>query len=124
MKLKNTGWAFAEFNGKSGVVPLNYLVISKSRPLTNMTHSNDNRVFNNNNNIVTTHSNNSKSHNKRVSFGENQIFENIDLDDYIRKPEKETVVEKSVLKSSLVNNSNNNSDNTENSECTKNESKA
>lgn len=29
MKLTNTGWAFAIRNGRSGVVPLNYIVIMK-----------------------------------------------------------------------------------------------
>ncbi|KAJ8971151.1 hypothetical protein NQ314_000849 [Rhamnusium bicolor] len=81
MNLKNSGWAFAVCKGKSGVVPLNYLIISKNRPINSS--SNEMipipRVSNNNNNT--------KTHTKRVSFGENQIFENVDLDDYKFKEE-------------------------------------
>lgn len=33
MQLKNTGWAYASCKGKAGVVPLNYLIISKNRPI-------------------------------------------------------------------------------------------
>ncbi|RZC35159.1 peroxisomal membrane protein PEX13 [Asbolus verrucosus] len=77
MNLKNSGWAYALSNGRSGVVPLNYLVINKS--VRDSTTVNDQempvpRIFNN-----PTH----KTHTKRVSFGENQIFENVDLDDYV-----------------------------------------
>ncbi|KAG5884614.1 hypothetical protein JTB14_023812 [Gonioctena quinquepunctata] len=80
MNLKNSGWAFAACKGKSGVVPLNYLVINKSRPIIN-NHKEEGppipRVF----------PNGTKTHTKRVSFGENQIFENVDLDDYLLKKE-------------------------------------
>ncbi|XP_056638454.1 peroxisomal membrane protein PEX13 [Diorhabda carinulata] len=80
MNLKNSGWAFAVCKGKSGVVPLNYLVISKSRPIlqTNKTAEPPvPKVF-------------PKTHQKRVSFGENQIYENVDLDDYMIKNDSET----------------------------------
>lgn len=63
MKLKNTGWAFATCKGQAGVVPLNYLVISKNRPIiqTNKTEEPPvPRIF-------------PKTHTKRVSFGENQV---------------------------------------------------
>lgn len=86
MNLKNTGWAFAICKGKSGLVPLNYLVISKGRPiLNNQTRTEveeDIPVPRNSNNNVT------KTHTKRVSFGETQVFENIDLEDYKRKPDE------------------------------------
>lgn len=107
MKLKNTGWAFAVLNGRSGVVPLNYIVVSTGRPLVK---SFDKKGMNNNNDEEAVSSNSAKTHTKRVSFGENQIFENIDLDDYVKKPEKESNVKNStqtVLKSSLVNSSTN-----------------
>ncbi|EFA06668.1 peroxisomal membrane protein PEX13 [Tribolium castaneum] len=70
MNLRNTGWAFAVANGRSGVVPLNYLVISKAGPREGTEEVPVPRVFN-------------KTHTKRVSFGENQVFENVDLDDYV-----------------------------------------
>lgn len=101
LNLLNSGWAFAiAANGKSGNVPLNYLVINKSKPIMN-----NNNSFSSQSNLNSTeksnlkssnsttedktpNSNNSnnpstKTHTKRVSFGENQIFENVDLDDYI-----------------------------------------
>ncbi|KAJ8977969.1 hypothetical protein NQ317_008161 [Molorchus minor] len=85
MHLKNTGWAYAVCKGKSGVVPLNYLVISKSRPKESASNESvpipRSSIINNNNN------NNPKTHTKRVSFGENQIFENVDLDDYVVEKE-------------------------------------
>lgn len=78
MQLKNSGWAYAVSNGRSGVVPLNYLVINKAVPKEGLPVREEvpvPRVFGNN-----THH---KTHTKRVSFGENQIFENVDLDDYV-----------------------------------------
>lgn len=100
MKLKNTGWVFAVFNGKSGLVPLNYIVISKSKPITGIL---DNtvpvpRAINSSNSTP-------KTHTKRVSFGETQIFENIDLEDY----KKEVTVDDS--KSSQNDNSDRNKSN-------------
>ncbi|CAH0551052.1 unnamed protein product [Brassicogethes aeneus] len=81
MRLKNTGWALATFNGKSGVVPLNYLVISKTKPIMN----NDSNVpVPKDLNAINT----PKTHTKRVSFGENQIFENVDLEDCYRNTVK------------------------------------
>lgn len=82
MNLKNSGWAFAVCKGQSGLVPLNYLLISKSRPiLSNQSRSEpeDIPVPRNSNN------NNNKTHTKRVSFGETQVFENVDIDDYKNK---------------------------------------
>lgn len=78
MNLKNSGWAFALSNGRSGVVPLNYLVINKSlrnSPAVEEQQMPVPRILSN--------SSNHKTHTKRVSFGENQIFENVDLDDYV-----------------------------------------
>lgn len=79
MNLKNTGWAFAICKEKSGLVPLNYLVISKGRPILSNQSRNEEEAIpvprNSNNNVT-------KTHTKRVSFGETQVFENIDLDDY------------------------------------------
>ncbi|KAJ8925353.1 hypothetical protein NQ315_009183 [Exocentrus adspersus] len=83
MNLKNSGWAFAVCKGKSGVVPLNYLVISKNKPVGN---SIENTLP-----VPRPSSRNStKTNTKRVSFGENQIFENVDIDDYAVKPENGT----------------------------------
>ncbi|KAL3287200.1 hypothetical protein HHI36_001677 [Cryptolaemus montrouzieri] len=115
MKLKNSGWVYALSNGKSGIIPLNYLVLNKSsrRPvpfegnmnqkipplgnfeLTNQSSTNEKIpdyttvpvLKNNDTNGSTTVD--TKTHVKKVSFGENQIFENIDLDDVIKKAEHE-----------------------------------
>lgn len=79
MNLKNTGWAFAVCKDQSGLVPLNYLVINKNRPILSNQSCNqfeDIPVPRNSNN------NTNKTHTKRVSFGETQVFENVDLDDY------------------------------------------
>lgn len=87
MKLKNSGWAFAVCRGQSGLVPLNYLVISKARPILSSQPRSDVEdvpVPRNSNNNVT------KTHTKRVSFGETQVFENIDLDDYKVKKDTES----------------------------------
>lgn len=77
MNLKNTGWAFAVYKGKSGVVPLNYLVINKNKPIT----SNPEET------LPVPRPSSMKTHRKRVSFGENQIFENVDIDDYVLRKE-------------------------------------
>ncbi|XP_018578660.1 peroxisomal membrane protein PEX13 [Anoplophora glabripennis] len=77
MSLKNTGWAFAVHKGKSGVVPLNYLVINKNKPIT----SNPEVT------LPVPRPSSMKTHTKRVSFGENQIFENVDIDDYVLRKE-------------------------------------
>ncbi|KAJ8938049.1 hypothetical protein NQ318_013957 [Aromia moschata] len=81
MNLKNSGWAFAVCKGKSGVVPLNYLVINKTRPIDST--SNENVPISRTS--IYSNPGNTKTHTKRVSFGENQIFENVDIDDYINK---------------------------------------
>ncbi|XP_023015500.2 LOW QUALITY PROTEIN: peroxisomal biogenesis factor 13 [Leptinotarsa decemlineata] len=80
MNLKNSGWAFAVCKGQSGVVPLNHLIINKSRPILNTNKETDPP-------IPRVYPNGTKTHTKRVSFGENQIFENVDLDDYMPKKE-------------------------------------
>lgn len=78
MKLKNTGWAFAHCKGRSGLIPLNYLVINKKN---NIFHAQSSveidsiPIPRNSANTV------NKSHTKRVSFGETQVFENNDLND-------------------------------------------
>ncbi|CAH1117156.1 unnamed protein product [Phaedon cochleariae] len=93
MNLKNSGWAFAVCKSKSGLVPLNYLVISKNRPILSsqkpVAEAEEPpvpRVF-------------PKTHTKRVSFGENQIFENVDLEDYLPREDSCDKAEKEVGKS-------------------------
>lgn len=78
MNLKNTGWAFAVCKGQSGLVPLNYLVINKNRPILSNQSCNPVEDIP----VPRNSSNANKTHTKRVSFGETQVFENIDLDDY------------------------------------------
>lgn len=75
MKLVNTGWAFAVCNGKSGVVPLNYLVL-----VNNPSSSNDNKYVPIPRPSNSTKKQPLKSNLKRVSFGENQIIHTEDLD--------------------------------------------
>nr|CAI5840265.1 unnamed protein product [Callosobruchus analis] len=81
LNLKNTGWAYAVCKGKAGVVPLNYLVISKTRPVT----SNPSEDVP----VPVPKPTTTKTHTKRVSFGENQIFENVDINDYVM-PKRES----------------------------------
>lgn len=128
MNLVNSDWAFAVSNGKSGIVPLNYLLNIDSRrkemPVPPRKQIIPSSSINMTNGVVTPH----KTHTKRVSFGENQIFENFDLDDYIggsgvtqkkldddnnRKVEKhqqedEEVVVSVTSDSVVLNNNNNN----------------
>lgn len=59
MKLTNTGWAFAVRNGRSGVVPLNYIVIMKR--------------INRNENIPVPRIQNVEKE-KKVTFGKNEII--------------------------------------------------
>jgi len=75
MSLRNTGWAYAVLNGSSGVVPLNYIVINKNNS------SDSEKVPVHKSSIVKEENerNNGKSHNKRVSFGDIQIFESEDV---------------------------------------------
>ncbi|KAH1001953.1 hypothetical protein HUJ04_005907 [Dendroctonus ponderosae] len=70
MNLKNSGWAYGVHNGKFGMIPLNYIVISKNNkavpetvPIPRISNIKDA------NGPVKTHS-------KRVSFGDIEIFEN------------------------------------------------
>lgn len=69
MKLTNAGWAFAVSNGRSGVVPLNYIVIIKRNnsklpqnygvelPVPRLPQNTE-----------------EKSQEKRVTFGKNEII--------------------------------------------------
>ncbi|KAF7273209.1 peroxisomal biogenesis factor 13 [Rhynchophorus ferrugineus] len=74
MNLKNTGWAYAVHNGKAGVVPLNYIVISKKAPDHPPTISVPTKS------TIKEESSASpaKTHTKRVSFGDIQIFDTED----------------------------------------------
>lgn len=74
MKLTNTGWVYAVFNGKFGLVPMNYLVI-----VNNNVNSTSGR-------LVRVPRMPLKSNLKRVSFGENQIVSTDELDN-LRKNE-------------------------------------
>ncbi|XP_050302322.1 probable peroxisomal membrane protein PEX13 [Anthonomus grandis grandis] len=65
MHLRNTGWAYAVHNGKSGVIPLNYIVINKN--------NNMNVPVQRASNIKDT--SNGKTHQKKVSFGNIEIFD-------------------------------------------------
>lgn len=105
MNLKNSGWAFAICRDKTGLVPLNYLVISKSRPIHNNKFQNEVEDV-----PVPRNSNVTKTHTKRVSFGETQVFENIDLDDRkinenvdLRKPSQaKTATEENTSETSTI----------------------
>lgn len=68
MKLDGTGWAFAVGRGKSGLVPLNYLVVNGDKSNKNIVVPRD------------VKSGPLKSSLKRVSFGENQIMNTDDVD--------------------------------------------
>lgn len=75
MRLTNTGWAYAVFNGKSGVVPLNYLVIMK-RIMSNKSTYNAQGI------PVPRQSNFTKNGSeKKVSFGETEIINNTEVAD-------------------------------------------
>lgn len=72
MNLRNTGWAYAVHNGNSGVVPLNYIVFNK-----NASAVPDKILVSRTSNIKDTNgSGPAKTHSKRVSFGDIEIFEN------------------------------------------------
>ncbi|XP_066143535.1 peroxisomal membrane protein PEX13 [Euwallacea fornicatus] len=73
LHLKNTGWALAEHNGKSGLVPLNYIVINKSGVLP---ESANREVLVPRMSNIKDSNGASKSQAKRVSFGDIEIFEN------------------------------------------------
>lgn len=91
MKLINTGWAFAIGNGKSGLVPLNYLVLGR-RPNNGGVLKKPYNLSNNNNQIdcevpVPTSRIYPKSNVKRVSFGENQIIESNGMERIVKIPD-------------------------------------
>lgn len=67
MKLTNTGWAFAVKNGRSGVVPLNYIVIMKRVNNTNRRLDDDLPVPR----VLPTIERNQE---KKVTFGKNEII--------------------------------------------------
>lgn len=64
MRLYNSGWAYATCNGRCGVIPLNYVVVIKNINRTNRQNLSSVPV-----------PPTSVQKPKRVSFGENQIFE-------------------------------------------------
>lgn len=69
MKLTNTGWAFAVHNGKSGVVPLNYIVIMKKvKPI--FSQRGDLEVIPVPRSLETLE----KPQEKKVTFGKNEII--------------------------------------------------
>lgn len=72
LHLKNTGWAYAVLNGKSGVVPLNYIIISKGMPSVEEAQ----KVLVPRMSNMKEVNNTGKTHSKRVSFGDIEIFEN------------------------------------------------
>ncbi|KAL1512975.1 hypothetical protein ABEB36_002470 [Hypothenemus hampei] len=93
MHLKNTGWAYAVHNGQSGVVPVNYIVISK--------FGNENKVLvprSSNMKESNGNSSNVKTHTKRVSFGDIEIFEN---DENLIRKEKIPAESSSEVKDSV-----------------------
>ncbi|XP_060520590.1 peroxisomal membrane protein PEX13 [Cylas formicarius] len=79
MNLKNTGWAFAVKDGKSGVVPLNYILIDKNN---NSTLSDKIPVPRTSNVKPETAT---KNHTKRVSFGDIQFFEDDSGEPVVKK---------------------------------------
>lgn len=78
MKLTNSGWAFAVGNGKSGLVPLNYLVLAKR---TALKKTEDPYV------PVPRDS-------KRVSFGEEQIIDSNGTEHIVKIPDADATSEK------------------------------
>ena len=90
MKLTNTGWAFAVGNGKAGLVPLNYIVLSKrinnSGVLKN-SNNNNNIVYNQESPTLDSNKGTTKNNVKRVSFGENQIIESNGTERIVKIPD-------------------------------------
>ncbi|XP_017785321.1 PREDICTED: peroxisomal membrane protein PEX13 [Nicrophorus vespilloides] len=108
MKLNNSGWAYATCNGRSGVIPLNYIVIKKKS-------------------ADGTYAPMVRKPQKRVSFGENQIFEdsrrifdeinkpappkseepvaNVEIDDNVKPVQEESSVSAEHESSSIINSS-------------------
>lgn len=90
MKLINTGWAFAIGNGKSGLIPLNYLVLStKSNGV--LKHS---QIQNRNGYLPVprdiTERVYPRSSHKRVSFGEEQIIDSNGTEHVVKIPDVES----------------------------------
>lgn len=75
MNLRNTGWAYAVKNGKSGVIPLNYIIINKNGSLVLDTPSVYKSKVKAKDEVETG---STKNGTKRVSFGDIQIFESDD----------------------------------------------
>jgi len=76
MHLRNTGWAYAVHDGKSGVIPLNYIVINKN---TSPSIVNDKILVSRTSSMKESNGTGpTKAHSKRVSFGDIEIFENDD----------------------------------------------
>ncbi|KAK5648650.1 hypothetical protein RI129_003542 [Pyrocoelia pectoralis] len=96
MKLTNTGWAFAVGNGKSGLIPLNYIVLSKrinnGGVLKNSyNYNNNNKLSNYNEELPTLESKALPKNNvKRVSFGENQIIESNGTERIVKIPDTDS----------------------------------
>lgn len=90
MKLTNSGWAYAVSNGKSGLVPLNYVVF-----VNNNVHSSSGKT-------VPIPRMPLKSNLKRVSFGENQIVSTDELDN-LRKNEFAETAKRKEASSQRVN---------------------
>lgn len=85
MKLTNSGWAFAVGNGKSGLVPMNYLVLTKRTALKKPDDAyvpvpRD----------VTPPSRNGIT--KRVSFGEEQIIDSNGTEHIVKIPDTDSAV--------------------------------
>ncbi|KAF5274410.1 hypothetical protein FQA39_LY07290 [Lamprigera yunnana] len=93
MKLTNTGWAFAVGNGNAGLIPLNYIVLSKRMNNGVLKNSNNN---NNQDLPIIDNRTHPKNHVKRVSFGKNQIIESNGTERIVKIPDPDpsTVDEK------------------------------
>lgn len=91
MKLVNTGWAFAASRGRTGLVPLNYVVLSGGSRSSEVPIPREGGAR-------------LKSSLKRVSFGENQVMHTDDVD---RKLNEQA---KLVREGAGGNDSNNNGD--------------
>lgn len=74
MNLKNSGWVYGVHNGKSGMIPLNYIVISKSN--NNNNQAAPEKVLIPRISNIKDSNGPVKTHSKRVSFGDIEIFEN------------------------------------------------
>lgn len=81
MKLVNSGWAFAAGRGKSGLVPLNYLVLTGGGRSTNGGGT-EVPIPRDGKQVPL------KSSLKRVSFGENQIMHTDVVDEKLKEQAK------------------------------------